>query len=55
MPLFYRFLLADLMTHGRYQHINGLNRDDVHMMVAGWQLNKNMWLINCFCSWKKSS
>ena len=32
-----------------------LNGYDVHMVVAGWHLNKIIWLINCFCSWKKSS
>ena len=33
----------------------GLSGDDVWVVVADWQLNKIMWLINCFCSWKKSS
>ena len=35
--------------------VSGLNGDDVWVVVQDWHLNKIIWLINCFCSWKKSS
>lgn len=41
---------------GWYWHIpHSVNRDDLRVVVADGLLNWIMCLINCFCSWKKSS